>query len=1075
MTSGSANARPRPDRWRRRKLLRSVAVFWTPVVVMVAVFFFQSVRDYFYVRQFDDWWSNRQSFQRMAGLKVLGAVRAPRAQLLERQMNPEQPDATTVRLDVDRSTWDAHAASVEHGFESFMDANILDRGDFHPVKIRFRGDTSVHWLTEKRSFTLKTRRSQLWRGYRRLAFSSKTVLEQLLTSRLAQEFDLLAPDTWLSPVYLNDRFYGLYRVLEQVDESMLRRRNRLPGNIYRGDAAERGEYFKGLERSLFLNPYIWDRTAKNDRPTAPPPDILESWLRDMNGTTVEDHLRFVSRVDRTQIANLLALMLVTGDLFHMSGIHNQFWYEDPVTAKLHPIPWDIELRWLRNPPHQVNRFLRAVFRDPLIFDEALAILYRKITQEDLLDRAVQIVQPNYERHRVFFEYDELRAGAVSRVGTPDLVLPAVENPDQPDRLRDNIALLKEWFADSRARWTWGVIDESTVVIDIESRGYAGMDLTAITLTSKDADGAGAAVFADRNRNGLFDQRDTPISTASETFDRQIRLVLNQPIPILSGINSDDPLIKPEPHVYRFFVRTEGFAASSVESAAPVLVNRMTGITVQPVQVEVGENVAVVASIHPWDLPQGDKKTLHFRGEVHLTKSVVVESQQTLIIEKGTTVHLDPDVSIISKGKVVAAGTAEEPILFTSVHPQRPWGTFALLQDAAAESSLTHCIFERGGGALWRRIEFKGMVCVHDVRGVRFDSCVFRDNLRCDDAINVVAADVVLSGCRFERANADAIDYDLSTGRIERCVISDSGNDGIDLMSCSPQIVDNRITGSADKGISIGEDAAPLVLGNDIRRCSRGIEVKDRSAPFLAFNQIEQNEIGLLEAVKNWRYGSGGRAKLVGCRLSGNQTDLELDQHSIVTLAQTEIGDPVITASRDEAVDAVRVLSVRGVLCGEMAPLRCGDRRELPPGEAIFSEDYREDFVSLTDGWVGWPDMRKRDGRLSIRTDGRDVVVTRPMYLTFDNSATAIFELATRSIKSVTITIVGDNTVSRTIECRNGLQTARFAALELDARHVSRIELAIKSAGRDSRLDLHGLRIFSLSPDRADRLVAGAPR
>ena len=1072
MTERSVIASPRLDRWRRRKLLRTIAVFWTPVVILFAILFAQSVRDLLYARQFDDWWSNRQSFQRVAGVKILSAMHTVRAQSLERRMNAERPDPTTVRLDVDRSVWDAHAANVEHGFESFMDANILEGNNFHPVKIRFRGDTSVHWLTEKRSFTLKTRRSQLWRGFRRLAFSSKTVLEQLLTSRLAAEFELLAPDTWLSPVYLNDRFYGLYRVLEQVDESFLRRRNRLPGNIYRGDAAERGEYYKGLERSLFLNPYIWDRTATNDRPTAPPPDEIESWVRDMNGTTVEDHVRFVSRLDRTEIANLLALMLLTGDLFHMSGIHNQFWYEDPQTAKLHPVPWDIELRRLGKPPHQVNRFLRAVFRDPFIFDEALAILHRKINDQELLNRAVGIVQDEYQKRQVYFEYDELRAGAVSRVGTPELILPAKENPDQPDRLRDNLALLGAWFADSRARWSWSAIDRSTIIVDIESCGHVGMDLTAMTLTSRDTGGLSVNVIADRNRNAYHDENDLPIATKPEIADGAVRAVLDRSVPILSGIDSSEALVKPEPHAYRFFVQLEGNPATVVDSIKPILRNRITGDEVALQHVEVGERMTAVASIHPWDLPQRATDTVRYSGEVHLTENVIMEPGQTLIIEQGAMIHLDPDVSIISRGRVIAEGTAENPITFTSSLEKRPWGVFALLEDGADDSRLAHCVFERGGGALWRRIEFKGMVCVHEARRVRFESCIFRDNLRCDDAINVVSADAVLADCRFKRANADAIDFDLSTGRIERCVIADSGNDGIDLMSCSPWIVDNLITDSGDKGISIGEDAAPVVLGNEIRRCKRGVEVKDRSEPLLAFNRIEQNEVGLFEAIKNWRYGAGGRARLIGCRLADNEDNIDLDQTSVVTVAQSKIGDQDIATSSDNVIDAKLVLLTYGISCSDVAPLQCDSRRELSTFDTMFSDDYQQDFVSLTDGWLGWRDMHKNNGALSVQSGGHDVVVKKDLDITVDQRGVAILELATRDIESVTITMVGDKAISRTVDGSGRLRLARFVAMDLGAGHYRRIELSIESTDRNGRVDLRGFRITKPQVSSLARYIAG---
>ena len=94
----------------------------------------------------------------------------------------------------------------------------------------------------------------------------------------------------------------------------------------------------------------------------------------------------------------------------------------------------------------------------------------------------------------------------------------------------------------------------------------------------------------------------------------------------------------------------------------------------------------------------------------------------------------------------------------------------------------------------------------------------------------------------------------------------SGNDAIDLMGSSPQIIGNHITGAGDKGISVGEDSHPFVFNNYIARSQTGIGIKDRSEPFLFHNMITQNKMGINQYAKNWRYGSGGWGSLWTQRL-----------------------------------------------------------------------------------------------------------------------------------------------------------------------------------------------------------------
>ena len=76
------------------------------------------------------------------------------------------------------------------------------------------------------------------------------------------------------------------------------------------------------------------------------------------------------------------------------------------------------------------------------------------------------------------------------------------------------------------------------------------------------------------------------------------------------------------------------------------------------------------------------------------------------------------------------------------------------------SRFRHVRFLGGGGALLERVEYKGMVDVHWADDVEFHSCEFAGNVRCDDAVNAVHADVDLFSCAFHDTAADAAD---STG------------------------------------------------------------------------------------------------------------------------------------------------------------------------------------------------------------------------------------------------------------------------------------------------------------------------
>lgn len=93
---------------------------------------------------------------------------------------------------------------------------------------------------------------------------------------------------------------------------------------------------------------------------------------------------------------------------------------------------------------------------------------------------------------------------------------------------------------------------------------------------------------------------------------------------------------------------------------------------------------------------------------HIIKgSVYVESEQgvTLTIEPGTEVRFEQDASLNfgysagTRGVLLAQGTAEKPIVFTSAasSPQKgDWGTI-YLGNGSASSILSHCTVSYGGG------------------------------------------------------------------------------------------------------------------------------------------------------------------------------------------------------------------------------------------------------------------------------------------------------------------------------------------------------------------------------------------
>lgn len=1054
-------------RWWQSVRLRDVIVVCLVPVCIGIYLVAAAIQDYRNYRQFDDSWSSYEELNTFFVGRFSAAFALPKLWELQRRLNPEKPDPGIVRLAVAPELWTAWQAEPLALIDQWNDATLIQGKDLLPVRLRKRGDNSVHWVTAKKSFTLATRKGNLFKGYSRLSFSAKTVLQSHIVARLAGEFDLLAPFTTVAPVFVNEKFYGIFRVGEIIDESFLLHQKRMPGNVFRGDNAERGEVYKGLPRGLSVNPYIWDRVVKDRQLSSNADATLQAFLADSNGTTFDDHLRLMGWVNQDEIARLLALMLVVGDPIHLSDVNNNFWYEDPSSGLLHPIPWDfrlIVLEVLQNRNYRVSRLMAEFLRNPFVLDGALRTIQRKIAGDSLLGTAEKAIGSVYDRYREHFEYDIQREPFTPYVGKPQDVLHG---------LRSNLRLLNGWINDSTVAFHAEARSAGSAILDFEARGYAGNDLHAIIVDGESKSLPAARLVADRNRNGVLDPADQEISGKWTPTATGAQLLLAHPMALIPGLDPDKAGIQPAPVLYRFFlVPRDAKGSGALGAIRADLRNRLTGKPATVVPWRAGAPVAASASWHPWQYPIPVSMVHRLSGDTHLRETLIIPKQDTLIIEAGSTIRLARDVSILSYGRVVARGTKERPIVFRPAVERQPWGTFALQGEGANGSELDHVRFSGGGGALLKRVEYRGMVTIHWAKGVLLKNCELADNVRSDDTLKAVHSEMTIENCTFLRANADAVGFNYSSGAIINNRFVDSAGDAIELMASAPQIIGNQITGAGDKGIFVSQESHPIIFSNHIARNSRGIEVNDGSEPVLVQNRVVENDIGVVQSTKHSHYGSGGWAKLVNSPVTKNKTDIKSDKDSRLT--QSERG-----STKDDTPPPADVSAGSGELAWIFAhygirpgPLNGSGQvdswtRVEPIRPRVFGK-FADNFAGATDGWVGGGGLfqlekRNHDLQATIRR-GRGQFYLNVDWDLSDPKYTylAVFELAGKNLKNLRVAAVSpQGEAARSFEAGSGLSEYRFITLELKPGRYSSIKVSAEPKADTGRVNLHSYRLYAI--------------
>ena len=197
------------------------------------------------------------------------------------------------------------------------------------------------------------------------------------------------------------------------------------------------------------------------------------------------------------------------------------------------------------------------------------------------------------------------------------------------------------------------------------------------------------------------------------------------------------------------------------------------------------------------------------GEIRIVRPVIVTTKATLTLQPGTKVFFDlpdappgkdPEPWILVLGSLVAMGTAEQPILFSSVRLWQNDVDDMIKVDGAKEAHFRRCVFERGPWAIHvheTAADLSDCIFREDFGGVRFQGgkIVLRGNRFQDNRIGVRSlrsSPVIeensffgnltgiffregIAGAVVRRNNFDNREYDIKLGETQTEDVDASGN------------------------------------------------------------------------------------------------------------------------------------------------------------------------------------------------------------------------------------------------------------------------------------------------------------
>jgi len=284
----------------------------------------------------------------------------------------------------------------------------------------------------------------------------------------------------------------------------------------------------------------------------------------------------------------------------------------------------------------------------------------------------------------------------------------------------------------------------------------------------------------------------------------------------------------------------------------------------------------------------------WQGEVLIDGILTVAAGTTLEIRPGTHIRfarIDSngdgigESELYAQGRLIARGTADEPVVFTSAeaHPAPgDWGALNMMMSEEGGNLLEHCLVEyayRGFHAHFSIAHLRSSIFRHNQRGaqfqestVRIEDCAFSENfngLQFRDSkvvlshssvsfnnwgIRAVLVELEMKDCLVAWNRTNGISLRDTNLILENNRISNNRR-GIYLQSSRGTLVGNRIEDNREHGIYLEESIAD-VQHNLIRGNGRsGLKAFD------ADGQIENNRI--IESGEFALYNAGADDLTVG--------------------------------------------------------------------------------------------------------------------------------------------------------------------------------------------------------------------
>ncbi len=792
--------------------------------------------------------------------------------------------------------------------------HIDQNNNLSRVQLRFRGDNPRNWMLEKKHWRMKVRKQDIINQQRYFDYLP-FIFDKYFSGKIANKINLISPKYKLVELYLNDRSQGVYIEGENLNESFLRRNKVMPVNMYKTEQIL-DESIIALDSNIFNSPGATSKSAIFNQAEENDKSDLEFFL-ELISISNEDKKKFNDLYDSIGIDNwaLFNAYQILTQNFHNDNSHNIRFIVDPWSGYLIPIPYDPLIGDIKTTDYKLSHASNDLI---LLLNKSSKFQQLKLQKlNDILNS--NIINELINNHKILEKklvISEKRDVEVLIENFNFLnLIKIVLNKNFVDRNKnkERLIFLNEYqeyldsinlYLKSKPKGAWKLVRDG---FEISVKN----DLPLSNLKIYFKENAPEAIFIDLNENNKLDE-----------YEKDLKFKKN-----------NDHFFIP----YSFYANRLDFKNSTNYASQTTLITPntrfkfVTSNSSKPYKIEFenifNNNTYVLEKRNfisipstPINLPVNNSsetiliKKLSGINEIKETKVF----NENIIIEPGTIFNLHKDKSIIFKGKVLAKGSSNNPIVFQRAKSNEHWGTVALFGKKTSGSILSNLIFDGGSGFNKSNmnidnnnyysignINYISALSLHKTNNIKLKNLIIKNNYKYDDTLHIIYSENInVENLKISNAFGDAIDIDMSQNiSLKNLDIKDSTNDAVDLMESSVIIKNSKLYGSNDKAISVGENSILIVEDSELKNNNIGIATKDGS--FSEINNLifKNNNFHINNYKKNWRYGDGGFTRISNSKFNlmnrnkqkFNSSDqpILMDRYSSVIINKSYINEELI--------------------------------------------------------------------------------------------------------------------------------------------------------------------------------------